>query len=249
MAKPEPYIYFAENSEGYARYRPSYPDALFAYLASLCPLRERVWDCGTGSGQAASGFVPHFKQVIATDRSPAQLARATNPGEIHYVAARAEEPPLRSNSVDLVAVAQAAHWFDLDPFYRRSGELLRAGGVLAIWGYDILRISPELDALIDELYHAKLGSYWPARRRHVERHYRTLSFPLDEIESPEFAIQSRGDLAWFIGYLGTWSSARAYLKETAGDAVQEFTDRFAQAWGEPNEEKAIHWPIFLRVGR
>ena len=249
MNRPEPYVYFAENSEGYARYRPSYPDELFAYLAALCEETGWVWDCGTGNGQAATGFVPFFKQVVATDRSPAQLARATNPGEIHYVAARAEAPPIRSHTVDLVASAQAAHWFDLDAFYRGSKEVLNPGGVIAIWGYDLLRVTPELDAIIDELYDAKLGSYWPPRRRHVEQHYRTLAFPFEEFETPEFVIKNRRDFAWLIGYLGTWSSARAYLRETGNDAIQEYSDRLVSVWGTRGEEKEIRWPIFLRVGR
>ena len=36
-------------------------------------------------------------------------------------------------SVDLVLVAQAAHWFDLPAFYAEVARVLRPGGVLAVW--------------------------------------------------------------------------------------------------------------------
>ena len=45
--------HFSGHAGCYEAFRPTYPDALFEYLASLCPLRELAWDCATGNGQAA----------------------------------------------------------------------------------------------------------------------------------------------------------------------------------------------------
>ncbi len=36
---------FATVAANYARFRPTYPTEVFAWLASLAPARERVWDC------------------------------------------------------------------------------------------------------------------------------------------------------------------------------------------------------------
>lgn len=45
---------FSEVAANYARHRPTYPDALFAFVCSLCPQPRRLaWDLATGSGQAA----------------------------------------------------------------------------------------------------------------------------------------------------------------------------------------------------
>ncbi len=47
---------FSKQSGIYARYRPHYPEELFAYLATLTEKHELAWDCGTGNGQAATGL-------------------------------------------------------------------------------------------------------------------------------------------------------------------------------------------------
>ena len=47
----------------YARYRPTYPPALFAWLAEVSPGRALALDVGTGNGQAAVALAAHFDQV------------------------------------------------------------------------------------------------------------------------------------------------------------------------------------------
>ncbi|KAG6481260.1 hypothetical protein ZIOFF_057856 [Zingiber officinale] len=44
---------FHKQAEFYVEARPSYPDELFRFISSKTPNRTRVWDVGTGSGQAA----------------------------------------------------------------------------------------------------------------------------------------------------------------------------------------------------
>ena len=68
--------HFSAQSSAYAAFRPSYPKALVEYLASLSPDRHLAWDCGTGSGQAASMLAMAFDRVIATDASEQQIAHA-----------------------------------------------------------------------------------------------------------------------------------------------------------------------------
>ncbi len=109
--------HFSQAARDYARYRPRYPAALFAWLASLAPRRELAWDGGTGNGQAALGLIEHFDRVLATDASPEQLEHATPRERIEYRLARVEDVALEPGSVDLVTVGAAVHWFDLDPFY------------------------------------------------------------------------------------------------------------------------------------
>ena len=65
---------FSRGAAAYARHRPVYPEALYAHVAKLAPARDRAWDCATGSAQAARGLAGHFREVIATDASPAMTA-------------------------------------------------------------------------------------------------------------------------------------------------------------------------------
>jgi ubiquinone/menaquinone biosynthesis C-methylase UbiE len=124
--------HFSDRAAGYARARPRYPPQLFSALAGLTGARRLAWDCGTGNGQAAIGLAEHFDRVHATDASAAQLRQAEAHPRIRYEEAPESASGLAGHSADLVTVAQAAHWFDLDAFYREVNRVLRPGGVLAL---------------------------------------------------------------------------------------------------------------------
>ncbi len=44
---------FSHHAQAYAQFRPTYPDELYSYLASLREEKTLAWDCATGNGQAA----------------------------------------------------------------------------------------------------------------------------------------------------------------------------------------------------
>jgi hypothetical protein len=67
--------HFSAHAARYGAYRPTYPDALFEYLASLVPAHDLAWDCATGNGQAALGLTPN-----TTLSSPPTPARSRSPG-------------------------------------------------------------------------------------------------------------------------------------------------------------------------
>ena len=64
--------------------------------------------------------------------------------------------------------------FDLPAFYAEARRVLRPGGTLAIWGYDrpFIDSDDKADALVLKLYEGTLGSYWDARRHHIDEHLR-----------------------------------------------------------------------------
>jgi hypothetical protein len=53
----EPYASFVDRfapaATDYAAFRPTYPPALFAWLAAAAPIRTLAWNCATGTGQDA----------------------------------------------------------------------------------------------------------------------------------------------------------------------------------------------------
>ncbi len=112
--------HFSAHSVEYARFRPRYPDELFRYLGVVAPARQSAWDCATGSGQAAVALATHFDRVVATDASAQQIESAEQHERVEYHVAPAEKSGLAPESVDLVTVAQALHWFDIPAFLRRS---------------------------------------------------------------------------------------------------------------------------------
>ncbi|MCC7343301.1 MAG: class I SAM-dependent methyltransferase [Deltaproteobacteria bacterium] len=239
--------HFSSLATDYARYRPRYPEALFRYLAGLAPRRSMAWDCATGSGQAALGLAEFFERVVATDASDAQLSRAEPHARVEYRAAPAEASGLAAASVDLVTVAQALHWFDLEKFYTEVRRVARPGGILAVWTYALFRCDRAVDAAIGDFYDGILGGYWTPERRLVEQGYRTLPFPFREGKPPEFAMEARWSPAQVLGYLGTWSALKRYREAQGRDPLPELAQKLHTVWGK-EEVRTLRWPLFLRWG-
>ena len=239
--------HFSTHSATYASSRPGYPDSLFTYLSSLCDQHERAWDCATGSGQAAIKLADYFKRVIATDASAAQIAHAQPHQTVSYVVTRAENSTLENNSVDLISVAQALHWFDLPAFTAEVDRILKSSGILAVWSYNLLTINPALDERIQHLYGDVLKPYWPAERQLVEEGYRSIDFPYPELSSPPFAMELDWTLAQLRDYLSTWSAVKACLAATGLDPLERITEQLLERWGDTQASKRIRWALSIRA--
>lgn len=241
--------HFSCQSAEYSLYRPGYPHMLFEYLASLCAGLELAWDCATGNGQAAIGLARYFRQVIASDSSAEQINKATPHETIDYIVASAEQSGIESQCVDLIMVAQALHWFDLDLFYPEAKRVLKPEGVLAVASYQLPRIKPDIDAIIDELHHDIIGAYWPPERCHVDNAYRDIALPLAEIPSSGWQMEHNWTLAEFLGYLQSWSAVVYFEREQHQNPVDLIKRKLGGLWGEADSKKRICWPLTLRTGK
>ena len=247
----KPYAdHFSRLAPGYASCRPGYPDALFSYLAGLVHRHELAWDCAAGSGQATLPLASRFQRVVATDASAAMLGQAPRHPKIEYRVATAEKSGLSPATVDLVVVAQALHWLDLDRFYPEATRVLIPGGILAVWTYGMQKLEdPAIDRLLQRFYTDVVGPYWPGERRHVESGYRTLPFPFPELEPERFAMEEKWNLSQLLGYLRTWSATQRFRESHGRDPVEQLGLEIEPLWGPPMSGRMIRWPLSLRVGR
>src|SRR5437867_1903086 len=194
--------HFSAIARDYAAFRPTYPPALFEALGPIVPAHGTAWDCATGSGQAAVALASLFTRVIASDGSLGQLRSARSHPRVTYVNARAESAPLASASIDLVTVAQALHWLDIDAFWQEARRALVPGGVVAVWCYALCRIAPDIDAIVDRYYSETVGPFWPPERAIVEKGYRDVAFPFTELRVAAPDMTASPTLTEFLGYLG-----------------------------------------------
>lgn len=241
--------HFSAGSPDYARFRPRYPAALFDWLASRSPAAALAWDVATGSGQAAVELASRFDRVVATDASAAQLASAERRPNVEYRREPAERSSLGAGSVDLVTVAQALHWFDHERFFAEASRVLRPGGLLAVWCYEVFETAPAVDAIVSRFYHDVIGAWWPPERRWIETGYADLVMPFPRVEAPAFALTARWDLDALVGYLGTWSAVQRYRADRGSDPLPAVRASLAEAWGDPAEERLVAWPLKLQAAR
>jgi len=239
--------HFSNQAALYAKARPTYPPALFAELARLTPGRTLAWDCGTGNGQAAVGLAAHFERVVATEPSAAQLAEAVRHPRVKYSQSAELAPGVADGTADIVTAAQAAHWFDLKIFYPEVRRVLRPGGLLAVWGYNLCAIYPAVDPVVRHFHDVTMGPYWPPERKHALTGYRLLEFPFPEIPLPKLNLEVGWTAEEFAAYLRTWSSVARYAKTHGIDPVAALAPELTRVWGP--ERRRVTWPLGGRLGR
>ncbi len=241
--------HFSKQSKGYGKFRPLYPPEMYAHLSGLCADHGLAWDCATGTGQAARGLSPFFDRVVATDGSEKQITHATGPNNVDFRVATAEQSGLASSSVDLITVAQALHWFDREAFYQEVRRVLKPGGILAVWTYNLLCLEGEIDSILNRFNEDIVGDYWPSERQLVRDEYRTISFPFPEVPMPQYAMEASWSMEELLGYLATWSSVARYKTTTGRDPLAEIQADLTAAWGEVTSKKTVRWPLTFRVGK
>ena len=240
--------HFSGHASDYAEARPGYPDALFDWLAAQCSARGMAWDAGCGNGQASVALGDRFDAVFATDPSAPQVASATLHPNLRYAVEPAEHCSLPDGSADLVTVAQAYHWFAHDAFCAEARRVLKPGGVIALWTYAESTVSPAVDAVFAYLNDTLVVGDWPLEREHVVNRYRDLPFEFACIAAPEFTMHCDWTVSQYLAYLRSWSASQRYLKRTGHDPVAGIAADLARAWGDPEQQRAVRWPLSLLAG-
>lgn len=255
--------HFSKIAASYAAARPTYPVALAEFLRAQCA-GGAVLDVACGNGQLTEVLAGCFTEVSGIDMSAEQIAQATPHGHVRYWQASAYETGMADASVDMVTVAQAAHWFDLPRFYAEMRRIVKPGGRLALICYDIFHTTPGIDRMVHGFYRDVLGPYWPKERWLVDAGYQSIAFPFAELPSPPFQINARWSANQVLGYIETWSALRMLEKANKMDLYESWRSEFLRAWHEGTNHAAaqqfdakheeqlmrdISWPIIMRLAK
>lgn len=240
---------FLHDPSRYSHYRPLYPKKIFEYLSSISYEKNLAIDCGAGSGQATQGLSWYFKKVIAIDLSKELLLKAPPLPNTIYIQASCEKMPVDSNSVDLICVSQAVHWFPLNEFYDEVKRILKQNGIIAVWGYNQATIEPSIDSVIHKIYQ-KISSLQniSIERQYLYEQYQNMPFPFNRLKTPIFQIEMNWNLIQLLGYISTWPGLLEYEKKFGINLLNEFNEEFYSNWKDPYLSKPIIWPIFILLG-
>lgn len=136
MSGEDPRQRFSAAADLYARCRPSYPEALFAWIEASCDVKAgaRVLDLGCGTGISTRLLAARGFAVVGVDPNAGMLVEARRAGGARYEQGEASATGRPDASARLVTVAQAFHWFDVPGAMRELRRVLEPGGwVAAFW--------------------------------------------------------------------------------------------------------------------
>ncbi|XP_010527066.1 PREDICTED: uncharacterized protein LOC104804456 [Tarenaya hassleriana] len=251
-----------KQAEAYLHARPRYPSEWYGKLAALTAEHKVVWDVGCGNGQAAVGVAEYYDKVVATDISELQLKRAFKHPKVtyHHTPASMSDDELVAlvggeNSVDLIVAAQAVHFFDTARFYNIAKRVLRKpGGLIAVWVYNDLIISPEVDPIMKRVVDSTFPFRTPIMNLAFDG-YKTLPFPFESVgmgsegEPIALDIPHKLSLKGFVGFLRSWQPAVKAKEQGVELITDDLIKEFEEAWGDDEPVRNVFYKAYMIVGK
>jgi SAM-dependent methyltransferase len=133
---------FEGTARYYARFRPKYPKAAFAFLAERFGLdaRARVLDLGCGTGDASLPLAPLVGEIVAMDPDPGmitvgrELAAVSGLTNVMWMNAGSNDLSPALGVFRLVCMGKSFHWMDRDRVLRDLYGLVEDSGGIALLG-------------------------------------------------------------------------------------------------------------------
>lgn len=128
---------FSNKAEVYSNYRPKYPGKLLDFLIDSTHLHKDslAIDIGCGTGILTKQLLERNVKTIGVEPNVEMYNQAKKELQgynCRLINTCAEDTQLPSHIADLITVAQALHWFDLDSFIKEYNRLLKENGQVAI---------------------------------------------------------------------------------------------------------------------
>ncbi|CAF1363809.1 unnamed protein product [Adineta ricciae] len=252
------YPLFVESNHTtiYKACRPGYPKELYNRILQFYfdrtdtdEINQKIplaVDIACGSGQATVDLSSYCHHVIGIDGSENQLKQASFKDNIEYHCSNAENLTfLPSNSVDLVTVATALHWFDIETFFQQVDRILKPNsGVLSIWGTGMPSLNNlKANETLNNFCQNDLKNCWSDRAYLVINQYESIldKFPYQQTRIKHIIeYQREMSILEFVNFIETWSPCQKYREIYGGDKLKEllkmFLNNLVQCYNESTNE-------------
>ncbi|CAJ0857979.1 13931_t:CDS:2 [Entrophospora sp. SA101] len=208
-------------------------------------------DVATGTGQVTQVLADSFKKVYGVDSSAIMLENAVKKSNITYSISIAENlNQFDDYSIDLLTVAEAAHWFDLPKFLEGSYRVLK------LPSYNLFDNYPTASELLIDHYIDLMGDYKEKEGRLIlENLYRGFEIPERLFKNVKFEVYDgtkESEQYRFMEADWTVSQYEKYLKTfslkypNAENPVDKLIARMKEAEGwEDDQLLKIYWRTAL----
>ena len=204
----DPKTAFSSKAANYDKYRWDYPPAAIEAIVEITQLSasSSLADLGAGTGMLAKHFVDKVKRVYAVEPNVEMRQIMTGSlGNIRSISVMdgcAEETNLPDESVDIITVAQAIHWFDPQASRKEMLRILKNNGWLAV--LKNCRTDKELTMQTESLMTEAYGADFSATRKRPKEKPLQFYFGSDHFQKMTFPFQFQQD---WEGYMGAIQSA------------------------------------------
>lgn len=131
---------FSTRVENYIKYRPNYPPQIIEFLTEKKILSKQsiIADVGSGTGILSELFLKNGNKVFGVEpnsemRRTAEKMLKDYPNFVS-IHSSAENTSLLSNSIDLIIVGQAFHWFNVEKTRKEFKDILKSDEyIVLIW--------------------------------------------------------------------------------------------------------------------
>ena len=250
---------FERTAVAYDRYRPRYPDELFATLrqyADLAPEDDRILEIGCGPGIATVELARWPNRVLALEPAPlmADVARSnlTDSPNAEVLTTSFEDWDLEPNAFGLIVCAQSFHWLEYTTRYARIAEALYAHGTIGLIsntqvvpnGYDFwhrvqdvyLEHTPEIAHKGE--FRSDVDDEWLDEMRETGL--------FEDVEARRFPWEWTLDRDEYMGKLGTHSNHAALPEEQREPLYEGIAELIDTSFGGAVTE---HYVAELNLGR
>ena len=148
---------FNNKAKDYVKFRPTYPNEFINYLVKDLKIKDKVIaDIGFGTGKLTELIINDCKTIYAVEPNKDMRVAAekilNKHKTFHSVNGSAENTTLKDNSIDLIIVAQAFHWFDAKKARIEFKRILKPKGIVVLVWNLTLRNTKFLRAQRDILH-------------------------------------------------------------------------------------------------
>ena len=134
--------HFDEIIVNYDKVRPGYPDKLIADAFAFAGNGKNALEIGAGTGKVTAPFVQARYNVTAVEIGGGMAEfladKFSGCDNFNVIVSSFEDAQLEDNSYDIIYAGSAFHWVDAEIGCPKAFRLLKSGGVITLFRYNVV---------------------------------------------------------------------------------------------------------------